>query len=453
MGAAVTKSLPMAIGLNLLFPGLGYFYMGKWLVGIVGSFLVFAINLTTGLLFLIPAWLALNLIMAIDMVILMNKNKSRVLSETTIKCPNCAELIQREAKVCRFCSFQLANNQDSLPATTPVPAASTNAQPALTVSEVEERPSSGNGAWAVPAVLIVVALLLLAVNHQKSKPAVLEGAEPKNPAIIATQSTASPGNWIGDVVKTRYFDITLNKVWIARRINPNAFVDIAANEGERFVVLEATIKNNDTEGRMFFPGKLQANVGGRTLTFDVTETVMSEEYTLLENLNPLTTIQKRIAFRVPTEATASLTWIPGRTETQIALADKPATRAPEPAPATSEPKNAAAAVTVAPVNTPTPTQTAVVAEKAPDPALVSWNPSFDCAKATTEAERLICSSKELSESDVAVSQLYARALTLASDKGEIRREQAIWLKSERDVCVDADCMLKAYRGRIARLAQ
>ncbi len=103
MAIAKEKSLPMAIGLNLLAPGLGHMYMGKWIVGIVAFFLVIGIYATSGLLFLFTTWLVMNVIMAIDMVILNNKNKKNVLEQNTKKCPSCAELIQREAKVSRFC--------------------------------------------------------------------------------------------------------------------------------------------------------------------------------------------------------------------------------------------------------------------------------------------------------------------------------------------------------------
>ena len=77
--------------------------MGKWLVGIVGFLLIFGIYTSTGLLFLFSTWLVMNGIMAIDMVILNNKNKKLLAEQNTKKCPRCAETIQREAKVCRFC--------------------------------------------------------------------------------------------------------------------------------------------------------------------------------------------------------------------------------------------------------------------------------------------------------------------------------------------------------------
>jgi hypothetical protein len=101
------KSLPMAIGLNILLPGVGYMYMGKWIVGIFACLVVVGIYASSGLLFLGPVWVGLNLIMGIDMVILSNKNKKKIAEATTMKCPYCAESIQREAKVCRFCHAKL----------------------------------------------------------------------------------------------------------------------------------------------------------------------------------------------------------------------------------------------------------------------------------------------------------------------------------------------------------
>jgi hypothetical protein len=103
------KSLPLAIGLNVVLPGLGYMYMGKWIIGIAGCLLIMAISWNAFLSGgdVLTTWLIVNLIMAIDMLILMNKNKAKIIANEMKKCPACAELIKKEAVVCRFCNREV----------------------------------------------------------------------------------------------------------------------------------------------------------------------------------------------------------------------------------------------------------------------------------------------------------------------------------------------------------
>ncbi len=106
---------------------------------------------------------------------------------------------------------------------------------------------------------------------------------------------------------------------------------------------------------------------------------------------------------------------------------------------------------------PTPVLVAAVAEQAPivpiSPAPVTWSPSFDCTKASTLAERLICSSKELSEADVKLAVTYRAAADISTNKDSLRNTQNAWRKNERDACFDVQCMLVAYKSRFAQLAR
>ena len=102
-----TKSLPLAIGLNLVLPGAGYMYMGRVVLGLAAMLLVIAVVAGAGLILLVPVWLGFNAIMAIDMVILFNKRKAADEANSTRECPFCAERIRIEATVCKHCQRDL----------------------------------------------------------------------------------------------------------------------------------------------------------------------------------------------------------------------------------------------------------------------------------------------------------------------------------------------------------
>lgn len=72
-----SKSVAAAIGMNLLFPGLGYLYMGRWIIGVLGGALVIAILMGSRPEHLLIAWMVLNLIMIIDMYLLGSRLHAR----------------------------------------------------------------------------------------------------------------------------------------------------------------------------------------------------------------------------------------------------------------------------------------------------------------------------------------------------------------------------------------
>jgi len=77
--------------------------------------------------------------------------------------------------------------------------------------------------------------------------------------------------------------------------------------------------------------------------------------------------------------------------------------------------------------------------------------SFDCGKAASHAERLICSSPRLSELDTRLAQAYQAALARDPHPGNVRASQRSWLRQVRDQCQSAPCLTQAYQQRIAAL--
>jgi len=96
---------------------------------------------------------------------------------------------------------------------------------------------------------------------------------------------------------------------------------------------------------------------------------------------------------------------------------------------------------------PVPQAVGPVAVQPQVPAQITWAPSFDCAKASVGAEKLICSNQELSALDVEMAEVYKLLLNIHPDKDSLRKEQIEWRKKERDVCSTVDCMVQIYRSR------
>jgi uncharacterized protein len=83
-------------------------------------------------------------------------------------------------------------------------------------------------------------------------------------------------------------------------------------------------------------------------------------------------------------------------------------------------------------------------------------PGFDCAKASSQVEKLICSDAELAALDRSLSDLYAVVLrhTPAGEHRQLKAEQRGWIKGRDDCWKDDDmrgCVASEYRTRIDEL--
>jgi uncharacterized protein len=78
--------------------------------------------------------------------------------------------------------------------------------------------------------------------------------------------------------------------------------------------------------------------------------------------------------------------------------------------------------------------------------------SFDCAKASTDVERMICASGDLSALDETLAGYYRAAQdTLPGAKSCMQSDQRTWLAQTRNRCRDEACLKEAYLDRLSEL--
>jgi len=79
--------------------------------------------------------------------------------------------------------------------------------------------------------------------------------------------------------------------------------------------------------------------------------------------------------------------------------------------------------------------------------------SFDCAKAETADEKVVCADRQLNDRDVEMSVLYIQLKPLLGmgARGDMEDEQAAWLKRRASCGDDRACVSRAYDDRIRQL--
>ncbi|MFZ2727791.1 MAG: lysozyme inhibitor LprI family protein [Methylococcaceae bacterium] len=80
-----------------------------------------------------------------------------------------------------------------------------------------------------------------------------------------------------------------------------------------------------------------------------------------------------------------------------------------------------------------------------------YSASFDCTKAKTLAETVICSNPQLSDLDELLMTSYKKTLERSEGDNTIKTAQRNWLKDSRNKCQTVACLKQAYTTRIAEL--
>lgn len=84
-------------------------------------------------------------------------------------------------------------------------------------------------------------------------------------------------------------------------------------------------------------------------------------------------------------------------------------------------------------------------------ALSAQAASFDCTKASTKVERIICDNPEISKLDEELNTAYKATLQDVKQVDSIKQAQKQWMK-ERNSCSDAACVKRAYEARLSSLS-
>jgi uncharacterized protein YecT (DUF1311 family) len=116
-------------------------------------------------------------------------------------------------------------------------------------------------------------------------------------------------------------------------------------------------------------------------------------------------------------------------------------------PATQPTPQSAPAQAATPLPAPTPTTTDT--PKVPASAIVA---SFPCDKASSPAEKLICSTPETADADKRLAIAYGAVRAKTSDQAGLKQDQRSWLTSERNACADTACLLRVTESRIQKLS-
>jgi uncharacterized protein len=80
----------------------------------------------------------------------------------------------------------------------------------------------------------------------------------------------------------------------------------------------------------------------------------------------------------------------------------------------------------------------------------AWG-AFDCSRAKTNVEKLLCSSEKLAAADERMAQAFRAAFYRSTDRPRLLEAQRSWQLVRRDTCLDVPCLLQAYKARIEEL--
>jgi uncharacterized protein YecT (DUF1311 family) len=93
----------------------------------------------------------------------------------------------------------------------------------------------------------------------------------------------------------------------------------------------------------------------------------------------------------------------------------------------------------------------IAATPADEMSTTESSPSFECAKASTTVEKMICADPKLAAADRDTAAAYKAKLAASADKSGLKQQQANWRRTVRDACTHVACLEEAYKQRLVEL--
>lgn len=171
--------------------------------------------------------------------------------------------------------------------------------------------------WKIGITVFIALIVIAQISNNNDGGRTTSGNSSSSPGEQAEQvAEASQSVGIGEILHTDYFDVIVNKVAVEDRVNTgNEFADLKSEQGNMYLIINASFKNTDKESRMLMDGSVWINYNGKDYEFDKSETVMLEGWgILLDQINPLTTKTTNLVYKIPAEIKGEAFWQPGRAE-------------------------------------------------------------------------------------------------------------------------------------------
>jgi uncharacterized protein YecT (DUF1311 family) len=321
--------------------------------------------------------------------------------------------------------------------------------------------------WVVGALVGLIVLAAIFGPDDTKSPSSTQVASNSSNESKRTSTPASapvaPALRVGDTFETPTFQMQIVSAQLRQSVGDSMFAS-KASQGGIYLAIQWSYKNISKKPVSSFdlPTLHLTAPDGTKYDPDLGAsasyaTELNTNAKVLSDLNPGIQVTDANVFEVSQEQFNPASWkifVDADTPVSVAFRTPQADSAPgavgdvQQAPADIA-ESAGINVDDAPSSTATPGPASAGTEAVAD----TPSPSFDCARASTEVEHLICANGQLARLDVQLARAYKLAISTTSDKDVVQAAQRSWQKDVRNLCTDIPCIESAYKSRLAELSR